>query len=82
MKLFVANIARECSEEKLKECFLEHGEVKSCKIVMDRETGRSRGFGFVEMGSNDSGDLAIKNLNEKEVLGRPLSVSKAREQKR
>lgn len=80
MKLFVANIARECSEEELNEAFSACGEVKSLKIVKDRETGQSRGFGFVEMSSTEDGEKAIQELNGKEVQGRALVVNEAREQ--
>ncbi|MCB1084629.1 MAG: RNA-binding protein [Chlamydiia bacterium] len=82
MKLFVANISRECSEEELNDAFSEFGEVKSVKIIKDRDTGQSRGFGFVEMGSREGGEKAIKNLHEKEVHGRALVVNEAREQQR
>lgn len=82
MKLFVANISRECSEEELNDAFSECGEVKSVKIIKDRDTGQSRGFGFVEMGSREGGEKAIKNLHEKEVHGRALVVNEAREQQR
>lgn len=82
MKLFVANIARECSEEELNAAFSECGEVKSLKIIKDRDTGQSRGFGFVEMGSREAGEKAMKELHEKEIHGRALVVNEAREQER
>ena len=56
MKLFVANISRECTEDELNEAFSACGEVKSLKIIKDRDTGQSRGFGFVEMGDREAGE--------------------------
>lgn len=82
MKLFVANIARECSEDELKEAFSACGEVKSLKIIMDRETGLPRGFGFVEMENREAGEKAIAELHEKEFHGRAIVVNEAREQER
>ena len=79
MKLFVANIARECTEEELNEAFSAHGEVVSLKIIKDRDTGQSRGFGFVEMADKESGDKAIQELHDKEVKGSPLVVNEAHE---
>ena len=80
MKLFVANIARECTEDELNEAFSEWGEVKSLKIITDRDTGQSRGFGFVEMTSREDGEKAIQEINGKEIHGRALVVNEAREQ--
>lgn len=80
MKLFVANIARECTEDELKELFSSCGEVKSLKIIKDRDTGQSRGFGFIEMTTRQEGEKAIQDLNGKEVQGRALAVNEAREQ--
>jgi len=80
MKLFVANIARECTEDELNEVFSECGEVKSLKIITDRDTGQSRGFGFVEMSNREDGQKAIDAINGKEVHGRALVVNEAREQ--
>ena len=82
MKLFVANIAKECSEEELNSAFAECGEVKSLKIIKDRENGQSRGFGFVEMSNRSGGQEAMKKLNEKEFHGRAIIVNEAREQER
>ena len=82
MKLFIANISRECSEEELKETFSECGEVKSLKIIKDKETGHSRGFGFVEMVNREGGKKAIAELNGKQVYGRALVVTEAKEQER
>ena len=82
MKLFVANIARECSEDELRSLFEECGEVKSLKIIKDKETAQSRGFGFVEMGTQEAGTKAMEDLHEKEVHGRALVVNEAKEQQR
>ena len=82
MKLFIANISRECSEQELQTAFSNCGEVKSFKVIKDRDTGQSRGFGFVEMGSHEDGEKAIKELNGKEMHGRALVVSEARDQKK
>lgn len=82
MKLFIANIAREASEDELNKLFSACGEVKSLKIIKDRDTGQSRGFGFVEMANRDGGDKAIAELHEKEVHGRKLAVAEAKEQER
>lgn len=82
MKLFVANISRECTEDELNEAFSACGEVKSLKIIKDRDTGQSRGFGFVEMGNREAGDKAIKELHEKEFHGRAIVVTEAKEQER
>lgn len=82
MKLFVANISRDCTEGELNEAFSACGEVKSLKIIKDRDTGQSRGFGFVEMGDRAGGEKAIKELNEKEFSGRAIVVTEAKEQER
>ncbi|MBF5059811.1 RNA recognition motif domain-containing protein [Candidatus Neptunochlamydia vexilliferae] len=82
MKLFVANISRECSEDELNEVFSNCGEVKSLKIIKDRDTGQSRGFGFVEMETREAGDKAIQELHDKEVHGRALVVNEAKEQQK
>ena len=80
MKLFVANIARECTEDELKEAFSACGVVVSLKIITDRDTGQSRGFGFVEMENREAGEKAIAELHEKEFHGRAIVVNEAREQ--
>jgi len=69
------------SEEDLQQLFEEYGEVTSAKIIKDRFTGRSRGFGFVEMADNSAGNAAIEALNEKDYQGRPLRVNEARPQR-
>ncbi len=77
MNIFVSNINYATKDYQLQELFSEFGEVSSCKIITDRETGRSRGFGFVEMSDSD-GQQAIEALNQKEFNGKELNVSEAK----
>ncbi|MEP6465161.1 MAG: RNA-binding protein [Parafilimonas sp.] len=79
MNLYVSNLSFHTSEEDLESLFTKIGKVTSVKIIMDRETNRSRGFAFVEMASEDEGKKAIEELNGKEIEGRQLSVAVARE---
>lgn len=79
MNIYVSNISFHTSEDDLKNLFSKFGTVTSAKIIMDRETDRSRGFGFVEMQSSEEANKAIQELNGKEIEGRALSVSVARE---
>ncbi len=77
MKLYVGNLSFETTEEKLEAIFAEHGAVKSVALITDRDTGRPRGFGFVEM--NDSAaQTAMSALNGKEIDGRSLTVNEAK----
>jgi RNA recognition motif-containing protein len=78
MKLYVGNLAFQTSSEDLQQLFSQAGTVESASVVEDRETGRSRGFGFVEMASNEEGQKAIEQFNGKEVNGRNLNVNEAR----
>ena len=78
MNLYVGNLSYEMSEENLRNEFAEYGEVKSAKIITDRDTGRSRGFGFVEMNSDDEGKKAMEALAGKDCEGRQLVVNEAR----
>ena len=78
MNLYVGNLSYEMSEENLRTEFAEYGEVQSAKIITDKFTGRSRGFGFVEMNSDDEGKKAMEELNGKDVEGRELVVNEAR----
>ena len=78
MNLYVGNLNYDMSEEDLRTAFAEHGDVTSAKIITDKFTGRSRGFGFVEMGSDDAGKAAMENLNGKDGGGRQLVVNEAR----
>jgi cold-inducible RNA-binding protein len=79
MNLYVSNLSFHTSETDLESLFSKIGKVTSVKIIMDRETNRSRGFAFVEMASEDEGKKAIEELNGKEIEGRQLSVAVARE---
>src|ERR671921_2685691 len=78
MKLYVGNLSFQTSSEELQELFSQAGTVESASVVEDRETGRSRGFGFVEMSSKEEGDAAIAQFNGKEVNGRALNVNEAK----
>ena len=77
-KLYVGNLAFQTSSADLKELFAQAGTVESASVVEDRETGRSRGFGFVEMSTKEEGAAAIQQLNGKEVSGRALNVNEAK----
>jgi RNA recognition motif-containing protein len=79
MNIYVSNLSFHTSEADLKDLFTQYGSVTSAKIIMDRETNRSRGFAFIEMPSEEEGKAAIAGLNAKEIEGRSLSVSIARE---
>ncbi len=81
-KLFVGGISFDSSEESMSAFFADAGEVLSVKIIMDRETGRSRGFGFVEMATEEAAEKAIEMLNETELDGRKLHISIAKPQER
>ena len=78
MKLYVGNLAFQTSSSDLQELFGQAGTVTSASIIEDRDTGRSRGFGFVEMASKEEGDAAIAQFNGKEFNGRNLTVNEAR----
>ena len=78
MNIYVGNLSYRMTEDELREAFAAFGEVSSAKIIMDRETGRSKGFGFVEMPVQSEGEEAIKALNEKELAGRNIRVNEAR----
>jgi len=77
-RLYVGNLPFSCGDEELSEAFSAYGDVESARVVMDRETGRSKGFGFVEMGSPDSAQAAIQNLHGKPFMGRTITVNEAR----
>src|ERR1700730_17221616 len=78
MKLYVGNLAFQTSSEDLQQLFAQAGTVESASVVEDRDTGRSRGFGFVEMASKEEGEAAIAQFNGKEFNGRNLTVNEAR----
>jgi cold-inducible RNA-binding protein len=78
MKLYVGNLAFQTSSDDLQQLFAQAGTVESAAVVEDRETGRSRGFGFVEMSSKEEGDAAVTQFNGKEVNGRALTVNEAK----
>ena len=78
MKLYVGNLSFDTSSSDLETLFTQMGTVESASVVEDRDTGRSRGFGFVEMSSKEEGNAAISEFNGKEVNGRSLTVNEAK----
>jgi cold-inducible RNA-binding protein len=82
MKLYVGNLSFDTTQQSLETLFGEIGTVTSTNIIEDRETGRPRGFGFVEMSSKEEGENAIAALNGKEVDGREIKVNEAKPQER
>ncbi|MDR0745288.1 MAG: RNA-binding protein [Mediterranea sp.] len=78
MNIYVSNLSFNTRSESLHELFSEYGEVTSSKIITDRESGRSRGFGFIEMADNSEGQTAISELNETEFEGKTINVNVAR----
>jgi len=77
-KLYVGNLTYGVTDSTLLQMFEPHGTVQSAQVIMDRDTGRSKGFGFVEMGSDQEAQAAIQALNGKEVDGRSLTVNEAK----
>src|SRR5881296_1611229 len=77
-KLYVGNLTYGVTDATLLQMFEPHGTVQSAQVIMDRDTGRSKGFGFVEMGSDQEAQAAIQALNGKEVDGRSLTVNEAK----
>jgi RNA recognition motif-containing protein len=77
-KLYVGNLSYNTTDDSLRQMFAPHGTVTSAQVVMDRDTGRSRGFGFVEMGSDQEAQAAVAALNGQQVDGRSLTVNEAR----
>ena len=80
MNLFVAKLSPSTTSDDLQKIFSAYGEVTSDKIIFDKETGNSKGYGFVEMDSEASADEALKNMNGKELAGRNVKVNKANSQ--
>lgn len=77
MKLLIRNLSRDTSEAELKTLFEEYGAVQSCNLVMDKQTGGSKGFGFVEMPKSGEAKIAINKLNGKDFAGNKIRVKKA-----
>ena len=78
MKLYVGNLAYSMTDSDLETLFAQYGQVQSAQVIMDRDTGRSKGFGFVEMGTTEEGQAAIQALHDQDVNGRKLTVNEAR----
>ena len=81
MKLLIRNLDRSTTEEELKDLFSDYGVVKSCNLVLDKITGESKGFAFVEMPRPGDAKAAMKNLNNKTVANNKIRVKKAEEKK-
>ena len=82
MNIYVGNIKYEATEENLKDLFGQYGTVDSARIIFDRQTQRSKGFGFVEMPNQAEAEEAISELNGNDFMGRALKVNQARDRKR
>jgi len=78
MNIYIANLNYKIQDDELRQVFEEYGEVSSAKVIKDHETGRSRGFGFVEMPDDEEAQNAIDNLHETDLKGKKLIVNKAR----
>ena len=78
MNMYIGNLAHDVTEDDLRNAFSEFGEVSSVKIIIDKFSGRSKGFGFVEMPNNSEADQAIKALNGKVLNGRSIKVNQAK----
>ncbi|MCB1787706.1 MAG: RNA-binding protein [Chromatiaceae bacterium] len=78
MNIYVGNLAYSVTEDDLREAFSAFGEVSRANVIMDRDTGRSKGFGFVEMPDNSQAEAAINGLNEKPLSGRAIRVNEAK----
>ena len=78
MKIYVGNLNFRTTEDEIRDLFGEYGQVDDVALITDRDTGRPRGFGFVEMAEDDAGRRAIEELNSKEIAGRALTVNEAR----
>ena len=78
MKIYVGNMSFDSSENDLRKAFEAHGQVDSVTIITDRDTGRPKGFGFVEMSNDSEARTAMEHLNDKDFMGRTLKVNEAR----
>lgn len=78
MKIYVGNLPWSIKDDELRDLFTPFGDVSSAIVIMDKFSGRSKGFGFVEMDSDSDAETAMKALNEKDIGGRPLRVNEAR----
>ncbi|NUM52391.1 MAG: RNA-binding protein [Candidatus Hydrogenedentes bacterium] len=78
MNIYVGNLSYSASDDDLRTAFSAYGTVKSASVIMDKMTGQSRGFGFVEMSSKSEGEAAIEGLNGKDLKGRALRINEAR----
>jgi RNA recognition motif-containing protein len=81
-KMYVGNIPYQATEKDLRELFSEYGEIDSLKIIQDQFTGQSKGFGFIEMASEEDAKKAMAGLNEKDFMGKSLRVAEARPQQK
>ncbi len=82
MKIYVGNMSYDVKEDDLRQLFGEFGDVQSASVIIDKDSGRSKGFGFVEMADKETGQAAIDGLNGKEIKGRAVTVSEARPQEK
>ena len=82
MNIYVGQLPYSVTEEELREMFLQFGEVASLKLIMDRYSGQSKGFGFVEMPNNAEADQAIKGLNKSMLKGREIKVNQSEERRK
>ncbi len=78
VNIYVGNLSYQASDDDLRQAFETHGQVSSAQVIRDKFTGRSRGFGFVEMPNNEEAQKAIDSLNNEEIAGRPVRVNEAR----
>ena len=78
MNIYVGNLSYQATDEDLRKAFEVYGQVTSARVIKDKETGRARGFGFVEMANAEDGKKAIEGTNNKDIAGRPVRVNEAR----
>ena len=76
--IYIGNLSYDATEDDIKQAFSQHGEVSTVNMIMDRETGRPRGFAFVEMPNGDEAQKAIQEVNETEIAGRAVKVNEAK----